>query len=107
VTEPIVILIDRGQVKSIATEYATTIANDKATTVELWLEEKITTIKTISRTEVIKSLDKAQYLPFLQEVFEDNEDIYGRYFVIDQQGMMTDTLGISKDLSNDEGYIKA
>lgn len=100
----IVILIDRGQVLSISNEFSNAIATDKAKTVELWLNEKVSNVSTLALTSEVQSLNQDVYLPLLESALSDKEDIYGRYFIIDHQGVMVDTLGIRKNLSEDPEY---
>lgn len=100
----IVILIDRGEVKSIADDYSDAIVSDKSRVVASWIDERISDVKVLAMTDSVKSLDATVYIPFLKSVESQNADTYLRYFVIDTEGMMNDTLGISEDWSGQPYY---
>ncbi|MCF8018368.1 MAG: diguanylate cyclase [Vallitaleaceae bacterium] len=102
----IVVLIDRGQVLSISNEFSSTIATDKAKTVELWLNEKVTNVSTLALTSEVQSMNQEAFLPLLESALLNKEGIYGRYFIIDEQGILVDTLGIRKNLAEDPEYQK-
>lgn len=102
----IVVLIDRGQVLSISNEFSSTIATDKAKTVELWLNEKVTNVSTLALTSEVQSMNQEAFLPLLESALVNKEGIYGRYFIIDEQGILVDTLGIRKNLAEDPEYQK-
>ncbi|PKM54146.1 conserved protein of unknown function [Petrocella atlantisensis] len=102
----IVVLIDRGQVLSISNEFSSTIATDKAKTVELWLNEKVTNVSTLALTSEVQSMNHEAFLPLLESALVNKEGIYGRYFIIDEQGILVDTLGIRKNLAEDPEYQK-
>jgi len=102
----IVILIDRGQVLSISNDFSSSIATDKAKTVELWLNEKVRNVSMLALTSEVQSMNQEAYLPLLESALSNNEGIYGRYFIMDDQGILVDTLGIRKNLAEDPEYKK-
>jgi len=102
----IVVLIDRGQVLSISNEFSNAIATDKAKTVELWSNEKVTNVSTLALTSEVQSMNQEAFLPLLESALVNKEGIYGRYFIIDEQGILVDTLGIRKNLAEDPEYQK-
>lgn len=103
----IVILIDRGEVKSIADDYSVAISSNKSLVVSQWLDERVDDVRVLALVDSVKSFDNTAYLSFLQSARENQSDMYSRFFVIDADGLMKDTVGISEDWSEDEGYKKA
>lgn len=98
----IVIMIDRGHVKNISDDYSLSIAQDKSKLVEKWLDERIKDVQLLSVTQEVQTLDAVTMVPLLREAAELNSQVYGRYFYINSDGVMTDTLGIEKTLVSDD-----
>lgn len=90
----IVVTIDRGKVRRISDGYTDSILEDRSRTVERWLEERLKDIEVLALTEELRSMTKEKYLPLLRDAMGHHSDIYLRYYTIDLNGNMTDTLGI-------------
>jgi len=102
----VVFFIERGYAENISEAYGKNLVAEKSRHVSLWLEERIKDITTLALTETVGSLESTQYLPFLKEAIEQDELLYGRYFVVDLEGNSMDTLGLSETISKDQGYKK-
>lgn len=102
----IVILIDRGEVKSIADDYSKAIVENKSVVVSHWIDERVKDVQILAMTEQATTFDSDDYSDFLKSVLEHQSDTYGRFFVVDGDGHMKDTLGITEDWSSNADYNK-
>lgn len=109
----IVLLIDRGQVKSVSDTYSQTILNDKKVITEQWLEERKVDLQVLALTNEIKSMNEEDGIRLLKEAAQYHQNIYARYYIIDTKGQVKDTLGIvsqgekSYDFTSDQAIITA
>lgn len=102
----IVLLIDRGEVKGVADSYSQAITKSNSRLIEAWVNERVSDVQMLSITDEVKSLDETS-IEFLNEILESQNDVYIRYFVIDKEGNMMDTLGINKRLTDDQDFDRA
>lgn len=101
----LILVIENGQIKSLSNEYTRTISNEKAAAISIWLDERVSNIKLLAATSEVQSFEAKRYLPLLENILSNSDGIYGRYYVINEAMEMVDTLGIKKDLSDDQDVI--
>ncbi len=103
----IVIMIDRGEVKAIADDYSLAMSSNKSLVIESWINERISDVEVLALTEAVTNYDEDKSMEFLKSVVDNQPGLYGRYFVVNLDGIMKDTHGITEDISSDEGFNKA
>ena len=90
----IVVVIDRGHVRKITDTYTESILEDRTRLVEGWLEERTKDVEILALTQEVGTMDPELALPLLRAAIEKHSELYARYYIIDLDGQMTDTLGI-------------
>lgn len=91
----IVVLIDRGHVRSISDAYSVNILEDRSRLADQWLNERIRDVEVLGLTDEVQSMNPAIAIPFLQRAVASNDTVYARYYMIDTRGNRNDTLEIS------------
>lgn len=103
----IVIMIDRGHVRSISDSYSENIVDDRSAIVNQWIDERIKDVEVLALSESVQSMDIEKAMTYLKEASNNNGDTYFRYYIVTEAGEMTDTLGIRKTMNGSYDFTNA
>ena len=103
----IVIVIDRGHIREISVEYSEAVLDSRIGVTSEWLDERINDVQILAMTSQVRSMDPNTAMVLLREAITNHDDVYIRYYLINKDGSMTDTLGIESQTTESYDFTNS